>query len=375
METHFAPAERANNSELRRDIALASTNPVVNGLLKTAGGLLAVLNAQRQIVAVNDAFLKMLGAMDAGKVLGLRPGEAIKCVHAHEVVGGCGTSKFCSTCGAAIAIVACLAGEKLQERKCAVTIERNGKKFDLCFRVRSSLITFEGRLLILLFLQDITASQRWAAIEHVFFHDINNLITGLQGASELMNLEDEIEMRKLAKSIRWTSLRLANEVAIQQALLKDDLSEYQLSLQEVTAEQVIHELRAAFSSHPVTKGKFLNLGQVSVRRPFVTDLSLLLRILTNMLINAFEATEEGGGVKFWIEQEQDTISFCVWNKRAIPEDVGLRVFQRYFSTKEEPGRGLGTYAMKLLGEYFLGGAVDFTTSESDGTMFRFRLPV
>jgi len=375
METHFAPAERANNSELRRDIALASTNPVVNGLLKTAGGLLAVLNAQRQIVAVNDAFLKMLGAVDAGKVLGLRPGEAIKCVHAHELVGGCGTSKFCSTCGAAIAIVACLAGEKLQERKCAVTIERNGKKFDLCFRVRSSLITFEGRLLILLFLQDITASQRWAAIEHVFFHDINNLITGLQGASELMNSEDEIEIRKLAKSIRWTSLRLANEVAIQQALLKDDLSEYQLSLQEVTAEQVIHELRAAFSSHPVAKGKPLNLGQVSVRRPFVTDLSLLLRILTNMLINAFEATEEGGGVKFWIEQEQDTVSFCVWNKRAIPEDVGLRVFQRYFSTKEEPGRGSGTYAMKLLGEYFLGGAVDFTTSESDGTMFRFRLPV
>jgi signal transduction histidine kinase len=375
METHFAPAERANNSELRRDIALASTNPVLNGLLKTAGGVLAVLNAQRQIVAVNDAFLKMLGAVDAGKVLGLRPGEAIKCVHAHELAGGCGTSKFCSTCGAAIAIVACLAGEKLEERKCAATIERNGKKFDLCFRVRSSLITFEGRLLILLFLQDITASQRWAAIEHVFFHDINNLITGLQGASELMNLEDEIEIRKLAKSIRWTSLRLANEVAIQQALLKDDLSEYQLSLQEVTAEQVIHELRAVFSSHPVTKGKFLNLGQVSVRRPFVTDLSLLLRIMTNMLINAFEATEEGGGVKFWVEQEQDTVSFCVWNRRAIPEDVTLRVFQRYFSTKEEPGRGLGTYAMKLLGEYFLGGAVDFTTSQSDGTMFRFRLPV
>jgi signal transduction histidine kinase len=375
METHFAPAERANNNELQRDIVLASMNPVVNGLLKTAGGLLAVLNAQRQIVAVNDAFLKMLGAVDAGKVLGLRPGEAIKCVHAHELAGGCGTSKFCSTCGAAIAIVACLAGKKLEERKCAATIERNGKKLELCFRVRSSLVTFEGRLLILLFLQDITASQRWAAIERVFFHDINNLIMGVQGASELMDQADEVEMRKLAKIIQLTSLRLANEVAIQRALVKDDLSEYQLSLQEVTAEQVIQELQAVFSSHPVTKGKSLNLGQVAVRQPFATDLSLLLRILTNMLLNAFEATEEGGGVRFWVEQEEDKITFCVWNKRAIPEGVALRVFQRHFSTKEEPGRGLGTYSMKLLGEYFLGGTVDFTTSESEGTVFRFRLPV
>jgi signal transduction histidine kinase len=375
METYFAPAERANNSELQRDILLASMNPVVNGLLKTAGGLLAVLNAQRQIVAVNEAYLKMLGAVDAGKVLGLRPGEAIKCVHAHELAGGCGTSRFCSTCGAAIAIVTCLAGEKLEERKCAATIERKGKKLDLCFRVRSSLITFEGRLLILLFLQDITASQRWAAIEHVFFHDINNLITGLQGASELMNLEDETGIRKLAKSIHGTSLRLAKEVAIQRALLTDDMSDYQLSLQEVTAEQVIGELRAVFSSHPATKGKFLNLGQVAVRQPFVTDLSLVLRILTNMLINAFEATDEGGGVRFWVEQEEDTITFCVWNEKAIPEDVTLRVFQRYFSTKEESGRGLGTYVMKLLGEYFLGGTVDFTTSELDGTVFRLSLPV
>jgi signal transduction histidine kinase len=375
METYFAPAERANNSELQRDIVLASVNPVVNGLLKTAGGLLAVLNAQRQIVAVNDAFLKMLGAVDGSKVLGLRPGEAIRCVHAHELAGGCGTSKFCSTCGAAIAIVTCLAGEKLEERKCAATIERNGKKLDLCFRVRSSLITFEGRLLILLFLQDITASQRWAALEHVFFHDINNLITGLQGASELMDLADGVEMGKLAKIIHLTSLRLANEVAIQRALVKDDLSEYQLSLQEVTAEQVIQELQAVFSSHPVTKGKSLNVGQVAVHRPFTTDLSLLLRILTNMLLNAFEATEEGGGVRLWVEQEEDKITFCVWNKRAIPEDVALRVFQRHFSTKEEPGRGLGTYSMKLLGEYFLGGTVDFTTSESDGTVFRFRLPL
>ena len=375
MDTYFAPAERAGNSELQRDVLIASKNPIVSGLLKASSGLLAVLNLQRQILAVNDAFLKMLGVEDTGKVLGLRPGEVIKCVHAHEMAGGCGTSKFCSTCGAAVAIVACSATERPEERKCAVTVERNGKKFDLCFRVRSSLITFEGRLLILLSLQDITASQRWAAIERLFFHDINNLITGLQGAAELMNLEDEKGMRELAEVVYRTSSRLANEVAIQRALAKDDISEYQLALQEVTVEQVVRELEVIFAGHPAAKGRFLNLGRVAPQQRFVTDFSLLLRILTNMLINALEATEEGGEVKFWVEEEEDSITFCMWSKQDIPDDVALRVFQRHFSTKEEPGRGFGTYAMRLLGELFLGGKVSFTTSKPEGTVFRFRLPV
>jgi len=373
MDTYFAPAQRANNDDLQRDIAVASKNPIVNGLLKTAGGLLAVLNPQRQILTVNDAFLKMLGAEDAGKVLGLRPGEVVKCVHANELAGGCGTSRFCSTCGAAIAIVTCLASEKPEERKCAVTVDRNGRKLDLCFRVRSSLITFEGRLLILLFLQDITASQRWAAIERLFFHDINNLITGVQGASELMLLENEEEMRRLAEVVHRTSSRLADEIAIQKALSKDDISEYQLALQEITVEQVIRDLQAVFASHPVARGKLLNLGQLDSQQRFVTDVSLLLRILTNMMVNALEATKEGGEVRFWVEQDEDAITFCVRSKEVIPEDIALRIFQRHFSTKEEPGRGFGTYAMKLLGELFLGGKVSFTTSESEGTVFRFRL--
>ncbi|MBD3287645.1 sensor histidine kinase, partial [candidate division KSB1 bacterium] len=67
-------------------------------------------------------------------------------------------------------------------------------------------------------------------------------------------------------------------------------------------------------------------------------------------------------------------SFCVWNKSAIPDDVTHRIFQRHFSTKNEPGRGLGTFSMKFFGEKCLNGKVDFTTSENEGTTFRIRLP-
>ena len=68
------------------------------------------------------------------------------------------------------------------------------------------------------------------------------------------------------------------------------------------------------------------------------------------------------------------VTFLVWNRVCIPDEVALRIFQRHFSTKEESGRGLGTFAMKLLGERVLGGQVSFTSTEQDGTTFRFRLP-
>ena len=92
-----------------------------------------------------------------------------------------------------------------------------------------------------------------------------------------------------------------------------------------------------------------------------------------MIINALEATAENGEVKIWIEHNGDFLSFCVWNAEEITGDVKNRIFQRNFSTKSELGRGLGTYSMKLFGEEVLGGKVDFTTSEAEGTVFRFSL--
>jgi sensor histidine kinase regulating citrate/malate metabolism len=46
----------------------------------------------------------------------------------------------------------------------------------------------------------------------------------------------------------------------------------------------------------------------------------------------------------------------------------MQVFMRSFSTKGVQ-RGLGTYSMKILGEQYLGGKVDFETNPKNGTTF------
>ncbi len=375
VETHFAPAARASDEVLRRAIQSISHNPVIDTLMNVVGGLLAVLNEQRQILAINDTLLEALGIDDADEVLGLRPGKAIRCIHAHEQPGGCGTSQYCVTCGAAIAIVVSLANNVPEQKTCIATVERNGAQIDLCFQVRCSPITFEGQRFLLLFLRDTTVQQQRAALERAFFHDINNLIGALVLNSQLLGLQrDGHRMLVLTRRIKKLASRLAKEVEIQRALSHKGTLTYQVTLESISVTEVLQEIQETFARHPVATDKELGLSSPPTGLHLFTDASLLRRILINMLMNAFEATAAGGQVKLWLEQTDDTVTFLVWNAQAIPGPVTLRIFQRNFSTKAGTGRGLGTYTMKLFGETYLGGTVDFTTSQKDGTVFRLRLP-
>lgn len=371
MNTDFATAEKVSDKVFDSQIEAISNSPIMSGLLDSISGLLAILNEHRQIVAFNDSFARKLGIDNYSIVLGLRPGEAFSCVHAHKKPAGCGTTTICSTCGAAIAIVTSLEQDKPAERICALTMESNGRFVDLALIVKSHPIEIGNKRFLLLFLQDITHQQKRASLERTFFHDINNMLGGLVGASEL--LYEENEPSKLVQIIYHSALRLKKEVDIQRYLLQsDDAGDiYKPIMRDVEIFQITNELKQFFANHPIAKKKSLETKTPSTTQSIKTDLSLLLRVLCNMISNAFEATDINGIVKLWIENNDNTLSFCIWNNKQIPDDISLRIFQRNFSTKPGEGRGIGTYSMKLFGEQILGGKVNFTTSSQNGTIFRY----
>ncbi len=370
MKTYFASPERADEQELTAAVAFASRNPVISGLL-------AVLDEHRQIVALNDEFLKMLGIVDPASVLGLRPGEALRCIHAHEEPGGCGTSKFCSSCGAAIAIVSSLRMDEPSERLCALSAMWEGKAVDAALLVRARPISIAGRRFLLLFVQDVTKQEQRAALERSFFYDINNMLGLLAGTAELMAQADG-QQAGLSETVHRTSMRLAKEVAVHRCLLQEENAVIQPMLTDVTVKAVCDELRAFFASHMIVccQQEIIfpeQLPELVLR----TDPSLLLRVLCNMITNALEAASQAGAdrrVKLWLEQTANQLVFCVWNAQVIPPETACRIYQLYFSTKGEPGRGIGTYSMKLIGEKILGGKVRFTSTEGEGTTFRFAVP-
>ncbi|MEW5734615.1 MAG: sensor histidine kinase, partial [Thermodesulfobacteriota bacterium] len=329
-------------------------------------------NEHRQILAVNHAYLELLGIDDAEAILGLRPGEAVHCIYAHDAPGGCGTGRYCSTCGAAVAIVSGLGLQQPVERFCALTIDRgpDGKK-DVFLSVRSVPFHAEGRPFLLLFLKDITRQNQWAALEKVFFHDINNLIHSMVLSSELLMLD--CGRGGEALKVHNLSVHLAGEVAIQRSLVEDDAHVYNVLKQEIPVQPFLERLADAARTHPAASRKTFTVEGRYPGLSAFTDSSLLFRVLHNMTVNALEATAENEEARLHVETGNDDITFCVWNRQPIPADIARRVFQRNFSTKGGIGRGLGTFSMKFFGEKMLGGKVSFESSPELGTVFRFRI--
>lgn len=374
QQTFFASPERTGSGELSEQAWAVSVNPIVRGLMQSIGGLLAVLNMHRQIIAVNDALLESLGIPDMAKVLGLRPGEAVDCSHARDMAGGCGTSRHCITCGAAVAIVSCIGENRSVEQKCALQIGVNGHRRDVCFRVKASPLDIGSERVILLFLQDITALERWAALERTFFHDIGNTISGLLTAAKVATTAKQNRQQEATHLAERLAERLAREFTLQKALASQDIADTTLTPVAVMPEQVIYELMDLAHAHPSGQKKSIRIDGAIPARKIRTDSAVLIRILTNMVVNAFEATEPDGEIMIRVDDALSAMRFSVWSPAPIPEPLQLRVFQRHFSTKNEPGRGIGTYMMKLFGEEFLGGRVGFLSSDEQGTTFWIELP-
>lgn len=374
--SHFAPAERVSEERLNTDVEQLAGDPVVDALMRAVGGLLAVLNEQRQVLAVNDRLLRLLGLQNAATTLGLRLGEALHCVHAGEMPAGCGTSTYCSTCGAAIAQVTSLARDHAVERVCAIDIGAPiGGLKHLYFRVQACPIRRGSRRLLLLFLQDISEDQERAALDRTFFHDVKNTLTALVGAGEILAQDGPQADPRMADNMVQMVRRLAREIELHRCLVTAKMDRFEQSNATVVPAQALAELEQSFANHSCLHGRSLRITPPPANAPALTiDPTMLQRILQNMVINALEDTPEDGEARVWIELPPGTMEFCVWNAAVMPPAIARRVFQRNFSTKGTLGRGLGTFSMKLLSERVPGSQVSFTSREGEGTCFRFRMP-
>ncbi len=371
--TRFASPWRASPEVLAADLARAASSPVVEALLRSFGSAVFVLNEHRQILAANTASLEMLGVTDASGLLGLRPGEAVGCVHSAEEPGGCGTARACATCGAVLSILVATKHLRPEERDCALTIRHHGSTIDLDLRVRAVPMRLEGHDLLLVALSDVSQQSRHASMERAFLHDVSNVLTGLVIAADALGSPDLQEAAEAAIDVRAISDRLVREVRIQRMLSTSVLDDYPVSIQPVHVPRLFEDLARLFNRVPAAANHVLEVEPPEVR-VVSTDPFLLARILTNMLKNAFEATPPGSQVRLSARAVEDGVRFEVHNPGAIPAAVVPRIFQRHFTTKAGAGHGEGTWSMRTLGEQLLHGSVGFDTDRVTGTTFWFRLP-
>lgn len=372
LPTEFAPAERATVEELRRQVGYFSSDTITRPLLDAVPTILSILNGQRQVVYANQALLDFIGAREDTLVHGLRPGEALGCLHAGKTPGGCGTSEACSTCGAVLAILASQA-EKREVRECHVAREAGGKIEGIDLLVLATPFAFREEMFTVFALSDISHEKRRRALERLFFHDVLNLTGSIQGFVELLRDYDPDNRQEIFHLLHRAAGQIVEEIDAQRTLTVAESGELQVSPGMLKSRSFLEELVEIYRHHDCAKGCQLTLDVDLFDGVFASDPALLRRVLGNMLKNALEASDSGEMVTVGCTSGQGMIEFWVHNPAVMDRRTQLRIFNRSFSTKGT-GRGLGTYGMRLLSEY-LHGSVTFSSNEGEGTTFQARFPI
>ena len=121
------------------------------------------------------------------------------------------------------------------------------------------------------------------------------------------------------------------------------------------------------------------LRQLDYTLPVIrVSANLLKQILLNIIMNALQAMENGGG-KLLVETTSCAVdNVCIIvadNGPGIPAATIERIFDRYFTTKKPgEGTGLGLFVTKKLVES-VGGEIKVTSRSGGGTTFTVTLPL
>lgn len=258
----------------------------------------------------------------------------------------------------------------------------NAQDENYVLRVSLKKIFTQGQARLMLTIQDITEIKRKELLQSLFMHDLANRVTEVIANSELLHqfckrgdLDPE-SIYRWSENINMISKELGLEVSAQQAVAAMELKQMSANPSEVKSLKEIEKLTAHF--FPVQKNHKVTLvvDDSSKNILFSTDPVLLRRVLTNLVKNAIEASKPGDVITLGCNRgcKPGTVEFWIHNPAAIPAELREHLFKPYFSTKHST-RGLGTYSIKFLTEYFLKGSVEVDSCEETGTCFRVSYPL
>lgn len=372
--TKFASADRATDEELKRDRQIIFNNRVIIDIFKTLPNYVAILNEHRQIIYSNLLSAKNISDDESNSLLGLRPGEALHCIYSENDTGGCGTTRQCRVCGAVNAVLKCMKSNEKVTDESRIIAKSGNDNVAYDFFISASPLHLYNRRYIMLSITDIGHEKRRRALEHIFFHDMINKTSSLKGFIDL--LKHTVDNKLTSDYIKYAetlSEELNDELVMQRTLMEAESNELSITFTFIKSMDIIKSVVDQIFLHPIAHDKTIKIDEAVESVVIETEPVLLNRVITNMLKNALEASDENDTVEIGCNSKKDKVIFWVKNPAEMPEDVKLQIFQRSFSTKGV-NRGLGTYSMKLLGERYLRGNIFFESQKKVGTTFYLELP-
>lgn len=205
-------------------------------------------------------------------------------------------------------------------------------------------------------------------------HEVRNPLGGIQGAAEIFRAKipaDAPERRFV--QIQLDEIQRLNRVVENYlALAKHDASDFQptdligiirntLDLLRISAKRKQINLTVEYNHYSKV---IINCNSTQIQQA-----------LLNLVLNAIQALSENGEVRISLTFPPDNHEALITitdNGPGIPSDIGEKIFESFFTTKEK-GTGLGlSIVRRIIHEH--NGKIWYT-SDAQGTNFYIKLPV
>ncbi|HKK91277.1 MAG TPA: PAS domain S-box protein [Desulfobacteraceae bacterium] len=206
-------------------------------------------------------------------------------------------------------------------------------------------------------------------VERIMRHDLKTPLNGIIGLPQVIKMEDNLtaEQQELLDAIYVSGQRMLRMIDSSMDLFNMETGIYSYSPETVDVIIVIKTLIKDMK--PRWAARQVEISLESVPDNALSSFSLLgerdlmYNMLSNLLINAIEASPESETVTIQVVQEPIPM-IAITNQGAVPEPIRKRFFMKYNTYGKKGGTGIGTYSAKLMADT-MGYQLHMDTSDEE----------
>ena len=129
-----------------------------------------IVDEDRRVMAVNDVLERSFN-ISQNRVMNMRGGDALRCIHAKSSPEGCGYADECQNCIVRNVALKALSGKKIYRKNAKTELLVNGKACIVRFFISAAPVEYNGKKLAIILLEDTTELnhlRKRLKVEHSF---------------------------------------------------------------------------------------------------------------------------------------------------------------------------------------------------------------
>lgn len=342
------------------------TERFYEAFLDSLGSGLLALDKKGVVITANRAAAAHLGVSEADLEVG-KPLSALACAR-----------PFLKALGDVID-----QGQSIQRRDATVSLDGGlQKEIGFSAYAMKGPVNVEGAIFVFTDMTERRKLERAAELDRQLaslgeltagvVHELRNPLSVISGMAELLMRQTDLDDRR-----HKNAAIILNETRACERFINDFLSlanPYDLEPKPVQPRAILERVLTLCQVRAQARNISI-APRCEEDAPMVwADLDKMSRAIANIVMNAVEASPDGGGVTLGVRQEGSTLLFEVVDQGpGIHLERGENLFTPFFS-KKEGGTGLGlSIAHRIVTAHR--GAINYSNPAEGGARFSVRLPI